>query len=90
MTIRSKFLTSRELAAKCFDYKNKYPLLGERFGEPLTLYETLLKRKTFQGGKFNNGERTSTFGWLKAHSFLEGILSFLWVLRSKEENLGIL
>jgi hypothetical protein len=38
-------LTSRELAAKRFRYKNKYPLLGERFGEPLTLYETLLKRK---------------------------------------------
>jgi hypothetical protein len=27
---------------KCFLYKNKYPLLGVRFGEPLTLLETLL------------------------------------------------
>jgi hypothetical protein len=37
-------LTSRELAVKCFPYKNKYPLLGVRFGEPLTLYETLLRK----------------------------------------------
>jgi 3-deoxy-D-manno-octulosonic-acid transferase len=46
-------LTSRELAAKRFHYKNKYPLLGERFGEPLTLYEMLLRKRTFQGGKNN-------------------------------------
>jgi hypothetical protein len=40
-----QILTPRELAVKRFRYKNKYPLLGERFGEPLTLYEALLKRK---------------------------------------------
>jgi hypothetical protein len=38
-------LTARESAVKRFRYKNKYPLLGERFGAPLTLYENLLKRK---------------------------------------------
>jgi len=38
-------LTPRELAVKRFRYRNNYPLLGARFGEPLTLYGNLLKRK---------------------------------------------